>query len=436
MPDKIKKIAVHTLGCKVNQFESEALVQAFQERGWDLVSFQEPADLYLINTCAVTAEAQRQSAQAVRGALRRSPEALIAAAGCAAQLFPEVFNRLTGLDYLFGTGNKLELPSTVDFSRKPACPQNRIQPVSSFNPLSLECPTPTQRTRGLFRIQEGCDAHCSYCIVPQARGPSRSLPPELVREGLLRLGAAGIREIILTGIHLGQYGRDLRPPWNLTGLLKEVLRAPALPSLRLSSLEMHEVTPELVSLIKKEPRLSSHLHIPLQSGDDPILLRMNRPYSSTEYAELLYRLRAELPYAALGADVIVGFPGEDERAFQRTHDFIARLPLAYLHVFPYSSRPGTPAALFPGQVPAREKKERARRLRALDKHKRSDFFRRCAGREFSALVLRGPGPDGWCKGLTENYLSIRLKGNFQENTRLRVRITGRDEKGVLAAAGG
>ena len=427
----MKKVAIHTLGCKVNRFESEALVQAFQEQGWEPVSFQESADLYIVNTCAMTAEAQRQSAQAVRGILRRSPKALIAAAGCAAQLFPESFSRIPGLDYLFGTGNKAEIP-LADFSHKPATPQIRIHPPSPPHPLSLECPRPLQRTRALFRIQEGCDARCSYCIVPQARGPSRSLPPERVREGLVRLGAEGIREIILTGIHLGQYGRDLQPSWSLTELLAELLKTPDRPWLRLSSLEMHEVTPGLVSLFSKEPRLCRHLHIPLQSGDDPILNRMNRPYATAEYAELLHRLHSELPYAALGADVIVGFPGENESAFQRTHDFIAQLPLAYLHVFPYSARPGTPAALFSGQVPAEERKERARRLRALDQEKRSHFHRRCAGREFSALVLRSNGPDGWCEGLTDNYLAVRFQGLFQQNDRLRVRIAGRDGKGILA----
>jgi len=431
----MKKVAIHTLGCKVNQFESEALVQAFQEQGWAPVSFQEAADLYLVNTCAVTAEAQRQSAQAVRSIARRSPEALIAAVGCAVQLFPDYFSQISGLDYLFGTGNKSEIPRSEDFSQKPGSPQIRIQPLSPPSPLSLECPRPALRTRALFRIQEGCDARCSYCIVPQARGLSRSLPPERVKEGLCRLGAAGIREIILTGIHLGQYGRDLQPPWSLTELLVEVLKAPGRPFLRLSSLEMHEITPDLIFLFKKEPRLCPHLHIPLQSGDDPILNRMNRPYSTEEYGELLHRLHSELPYAALGADVIVGFPGEDESAFQRTHDFIAHLPLAYLHVFPYSSRPGTPAALFSGQVSAGEKKERARRLRALDQEKRSDYYQRCAGREFSALVLRSTGPDGWCEGLTVNYLPIRFQGLFQKNTRLRVRIIGRDGKGILAEPG-
>ena len=182
-------------------------------------------------------------------------------------------------------------------------------------------------------------------------------PPSWSGKVCVRLAAEGIREIVLTGIHLGQYGRELRPPWSLTGLLKEVLQDPAMPFLRLSSLEMHEVTPELVSLIKKEPRLCSHLHIPLQSGDDAILLRMNRPYSTAEYGELLDRLRAELPYAALGADVIVGFPGEDERAFQRIHDFIAPLPLAYLHVFPYSSPARHPGRPFPrtGPGPGKER---------------------------------------------------------------------------------
>ncbi len=428
----MKKVAIQTFGCKVNQFESEALIRAFQERGWNPVPFQEAADLYLINTCAVTAEAQRQSAQAVRGAIRRSPEALIAAAGCAAQLFPDYFSQIAGLDYLFGTGNKLRFPSSDDFSRKPASLQIRLEPVSSFPPLSLECPNPLFRTRAVFRIQEGCDAHCSYCVVPQARGPSRSLSPEQVREGLFRLEASGILEIILTGIHLGQYGRDLQPPWSLTELLREVLKTPGRPFLRLSSLEMHEITPDLISLFQKEPRLCSHLHIPLQSGDGRILTRMSRPYSTVEYADLLHRLHAELPLASLGADVIVGFPGEDEDAFQRTHDLIATLPLAYLHVFPYSPRPGTSAALFTGQVPAGEKKERARRLRALDRDKRSEFYGRCVGQEFSALVLRTTDPDGWCEGVTDNYLPIRFQGLFHPNTRLRVRITGRDGKGILA----
>ena len=428
----MKKVAIHTLGCKVNRFESESLAQAFQEQGWAPVSFQEAADLYIVNTCAVTAEAQRQSAQAVRSIARRSPEALIAAAGCAAQLFPETFSPISGLDYLFGTGNKSEIPLSEDFSQKTGSLQIRIQPLSLPGPLSLECPLPSLRTRALFRIQEGCDAQCSYCIVPQARGPSRSLPPERVKEGLCRLGAAGIQEVILTGIHLGQYGRDLQPPWSLTELLVAVLKAPGRPFLRLSSLEMHEITPGLIALFKMEPRLCPHLHIPLQSGDDPILQRMNRPYSTAEYAELIQRLHSELPLAALGADVIVGFPGEDERTFQRTHDFIAHLPLTYLHVFPYSSRPGTPAALFTGQVSAAEKKEWARRLRALDQEKRFDFYRRAAGREFSALVLRSIGPDGWCEGLTGNYLPVRFQGLFPKNTRLRVRIIGRDGKGILA----
>jgi len=428
----MKRIALQTFGCKVNRFESEALLRAFEEGGWSPVPFQEAADLYLINTCAVTAEAQRQSAQAVRSAIRRSPQALIAAAGCAAQLFPDYFSRIPGLDYLFGTGNKSGIPSAIGSFGKPPSPQIRIEPLSSFPPLSLECPNPFLRTRAVFRIQDGCDAHCSYCIVPRARGNSRSLPPDQVREGLFRLNAQGVREIILTGIHLGQYGRDLHPAWSLTGLLEEVLKIPTLASLRLSSLEMHEVTPNLISLIKTETRVCPHLHIPLQSGDDFILQRMHRPYSTAEYAELLHRLQAEIPDAALGADVIVGFPGETESAFQRTHDFIARLPLAYLHVFPYSSRPGTPAALFSGQVSAGEKKERARRLRALDQEKRSAFYRRCVGRELTALVLRSTGPAGWSQGLTGNYLPVRFQGLFQENTELRVRITGRDEKGILA----
>jgi threonylcarbamoyladenosine tRNA methylthiotransferase MtaB len=275
-----------------------------------------------------------------------------------------------------------------------------------------------------LRIQEGCDSRCSYCLVPAARGPARSLAPEDVREGLRRLARQGVPEIILTGIHLGQYGRDLGSEWALSGLLGRVLREPDLPRLRLSSLEMEEITPGLIALFQRDRGLCPHLHIPLQSGDDRILALMNRAYTTSAYQKLLHRLRETLPLAALGADVIVGFPGEDEASFQRTLDFLTGLPLSYLHVFPFSPRPGTPAALFPNQVPSSVRKERARRLRDLDREMRRRFLELNLGQEAEAVVLGSAGTEGRVPVLTENYLTVQVPGPLVAEEIIRVRIIG------------
>jgi threonylcarbamoyladenosine tRNA methylthiotransferase MtaB len=420
----MKRFALHTLGCKVNQFESECIQERFARQGWTLVPFGDEAEVYIVNTCAVTAEAQRQSAQMIRSARRRRPQARVIAAGCAVQVYPDYFRKIEGLDATVGNFDKIETvcrrawgPSTGSTGRE--------GPPLPGGPLSLECPIPTRRSRALFRIQEGCNSRCSYCLVPAARGPARSLAPEAVLEGLRRLAGPGLPEIVLTGIHLGQYGRDLRPAWNLSGLLRRVLQEPGLPRLRLSSLEMEEITPEMIALFQKNRRLCPHLHIPLQSGDDRLLADMNRSYTTAAYGSLVQTLRKALPLTALGADVIVGFPFEDEASFRRTLDFLSGLPLAYLHVFPFSPRPGTPAALFPDRVGSAVKKERARRLRALDLEMRNRFAEQNLGREGEAVVLGSAGPEGRVPVLTENYLTVQVPGPLRPGETLRVLITGR-----------
>jgi threonylcarbamoyladenosine tRNA methylthiotransferase MtaB len=428
------RVAIYTLGCKVNQFESHCLLDCFKARGFAAVPFKEEAELYIINTCAVTHEAQRQSAQMVRQAVRNHPQAVVLAAGCASQLFPQDYKKIPGLDYLAGTFRKLELPSGIQGLHKQSR-QNLLQGHESEHTIVPQFPLPDQRTRGLLRIQEGCNAACSYCLVPRARGRSRSLAVKDVLFGVERLAGQAIKELIVTGIHLGLYGEDLIPKENLVSLLRNLL--PRFPEMvfRLSSLEPQEVTPELIRLFQDYPNLCRHLHIPLQSGEDSLLQKMNRTYTTSFYRQLIQIIHRELPYAAIGADLIVGFPGEDEALFQKTLDFIQVLPFSYLHIFPYSRRPGTPAADFPNPVPEKIKKERLRTLRDLDREKREAFTNHCLGQTFSALVLKTERPKGWGTALTENYLTVSVPGEFQQNQRIQVRLTSLEkDRGLIGLA--
>jgi threonylcarbamoyladenosine tRNA methylthiotransferase MtaB len=417
------RIALHNLGCKVNQFESDCILERFTDQGWSVVSFGEEAEVYVVNTCAVTAEGQRQSAQMLRSARRRSPQARVIAAGCAVQVYPDYFRKIEGLDSVVGNFEKIASVFRLVFDRKSESTV-REAPAPPGGSLSLECPVSARRSRALFRIQEGCDSRCSYCLVPAARGPARSLAPPKVLEGLRRLARQGVPEIILTGIHLGQYGRDLGPQWTLSGLLGRVLGETDLPRLRLSSLEMEEITPGLIALFQQDRGLCPHLHIPLQSGDDRLLAAMNRSYTTAAYKTLLRTLIEALPLAALGADIIVGFPGEDEESFLKTLQFLSGLPLAYLHVFPFSARPGTPAALFPDQVRPEVKKARAHRLRELDREIRNRFLEKNRGREWEAIVLESTGPEKLVRVLTGNYLTVLVKGPLPAGELIRVRSTG------------
>jgi threonylcarbamoyladenosine tRNA methylthiotransferase MtaB len=429
------RVAVYTLGCKVNQFESDCLLDRFKAQGFIAVPFKTKADFYIINTCAVTHEAQRQSAQRVRQTVRNHPEAVILAAGCAAQLFPRDYERIPGLDYLAGTFGKLDIPFRIPFPEKKSRPE--LLPCSeSEHIITPQFPIPDQRTRGLLRIQDGCNAACSYCLVPHARGRSQSLMVEEVRSGVEGLSHQGIRELILTGIHLGLYGDDLSPRESLVSLLEILL--PKYPEInfRLSSLEPQEVTPELIDLFQKFSNLCPHLHIPLQSGNDFLLEKMTRTYTTDFYGRLIRNINRELPYAAIGADLIVGFPGEEDVLFQKTLDFIQALPLSYLHIFPYSPRPGTPAADFPNPVPEKIKKERLKVIRELDRQKRESFMNRCLGRTFSALVLKPGREKGWITALTENYLTVSVPGEFPRNQRIPVRLSSLEkDRGLIGLPG-
>lgn len=406
------KIALSTLGCKTNQGDAAFLTADLISRGHQIVSFKELADVYIIFTCTVTAKTDYQSRQLVRRALVKNPRAQIIVTGCYAQVAAPALRTIPGVDFIVGVADEARIPELIGKGTK-----NKEANVilSSFPQAFCSGPRPIpfwrEHTRAFLKIQDGCNSFCSYCIVPYARGRSRSLPLRDVLNKVDDLWQAGFREIVLTGIHLGSYGEDLEPPQNLLALLQTLENFSGEIRFRLSSLEPTEISLPLIDFLSTAGKICPHLHIPLQSGDDRILKEMHRPYTTSFYAQLLHNLQKAIPDLAVGADVICGFPGEDEQAFQNTLHLLADLPLAYLHVFPYSKRPGTPAAILPNQVPSSLIKERCQILREFSEGKKSLFYKSFSGKVLSVLVERkGDERKGLCKGYSRNYIPIIFPG--------------------------
>ncbi len=430
------KFEITTLGCKVNQFESDAIAQALTRHGWLRVRQGERADVGIVNTCTVTGKAAMQSRQAVRKLLRQHPGARIVVTGCYAQTTPEDIEKIGGVHYVIGHFDKSDIPRLIvaSLTKAQADVVRRVQTIRPDAPFSMPpAPAYGRRTRPFLKIQDGCNRFCTYCIVPHARGPSRSMPLEAVLEGLNDLGRKGFREVVLTGIHLGAYGTDLEPPTRLIDLLKRIETQPAVDRLRLSSIEPDEVTDEMVAFLSASPICCPHLHLPLQSGDDEVLERMRRPYDSRDFARTVRTIHAALPQAAIGADVLVGFPGESQAAFTRTYDLIAELPLTYLHVFPFSPRPGTPAFHFNDRVSEKTVKARTHALRELGQQKHQAFQLANLGRIHDVLVEhRRDRRTGLLKGISANYLTILIEGDERLMNRIvAVETSGIDPDGRL-----
>ncbi len=423
----MRYFAITTLGCKVNRYESEALSEQFIDQGWHLAREGLKADLCIVNTCTVTGKAAMQSRQAVRRLVRDHQGALVLVTGCYAQVAPEVFDASHGIHYVVGNAYKDQIPHLA-YPDEPFCPS-----VLLVNDISA--PLPFQdlpvtkfgnRTRPFLKIQDGCDASCTYCIVPRARGRNRSLRPEIVVKRIENLKKSGYAEVVLCGIHLGQYGEDLRPACSLLKLLRSIDTSQSAHRVRLSSIEPGEISEELVREVANSERVCPHLHIPLQSGDDEVLRRMNRPYSSKFYMELVQDLSRMMPDVAIGVDVLVGFPGETDKAFENTCRLIDKLPLAYLHVFPFSVQKGTPAERLKDHLPSQAIKNRCQYLRAMGQAKRRTFCERFIGASLEVLVEGKRDPStGQLKGFTRNYVPVLLEGPDQLMHRLvQVRLTG------------
>jgi len=428
----VRKVAIATLGCKVNHYDSAGIAEALQNQGHTIVPFNGMADIYIVNTCTVTGKTDYQSRQLIRRAGRTNPAASIIVTGCYAQTAPEILADLPGVTLVAGTGEKGTIPELIN-SLTTGSPRISVGDIGLPRAFSSLPVTSFQgQTRAYLKIQDGCNAFCSYCIIPYARGRSRSLPADDVINRIGSLTGAGYREIILTGIHLGMYGRDFSPSTDLLHLLQRIEDETSLERLRISSIEPMEITDDLIHHAARSKILCRHFHIPLQSGDDGILKAMNRHYSTEAFRNRVAAILDAVPGAGIGIDVLAGFPGEGEGEFERTYRFIESLPLSYLHVFPYSRRPGTTADRMPGHVSEARKKERARALRELGACKRVHFNEGFVGRVLSVLVEGAKDRvTGMMKGFSDNYIPVLLQngGTIHANRIMGVRaFRTHDEK--------
>ncbi len=393
----------------------------FKRAGYTVVPFEERADVYVINTCSVTSLGDRKSRQIIRRAHRENERAVIAVCGCYAQVAPEEIKAIEGVRVVLGTKERAQI---VDYVERALREDGILDGVGdimqahTFEDIPLyDSP---QRTRAFLKIEDGCENFCSYCIIPYARGPVKSRALSHIRAEAEKLVRAGFHEIVLTGIHLGAYGRDLGGEVTLADACREVLSVAGLRRLRLGSLESLELSPELFALIREDERFCAHLHLPLQAGSDAVLRAMNRHYDTAEFARLIEGVRREVPGIAISTDIIVGFPGETEEMFAESLAFVARLGFSRMHVFPYSRRTGTPAARMADQVPEPVKKERVHRMQALAREKTTAFEQSFLGE--TLRVLFETRVDGVTDGLTDNYIRVYVADDLPSGTLAAVRL--------------
>lgn len=430
----MRRIAFYTLGCKVNQVETEQLIEEFVSRGYQLAGFDEPADIYIINTCTVTHVSDRKSRAMLRRAVRRNPQAIVAAIGCVAQVSHEQLAAIEGVDLVIGNRDKENLPAIIEeyMAREHSGAEVVVNPITRDDKLqAIMYSKLHQRTRAFVKIQDGCQSYCAYCIIPQARGPVRSKLPEDVLAEIKQLVHLGYKEIVLTGIHTGFYGIDITD-WNLNRLIRTILdQVPGSYRIRLSSIEPLEINDELLDMIVRDRRMCRHLHIPLQSGSDRILRSMGRRYDRNYYRELIEKTAREIPQIAITADVIVGFPGETKQDFQDSYDLIEQLPISDLHVFKYSRRAGTRAAEMINQVAEYEKHTRSEILLELAKNKKNMFIKRFTGQTINLLVEQKSGKDKYT-GITDNYIEVIFSSELDLCGHLTgVKLLGADKQVAL-----
>lgn len=419
------KVGVTTMGCKVNAYESELISETLKTDNWQVVSAKEKADLYIINTCTVTREADRQARQEVRKAVKRNPEALVVVTGCYAQMDAEACSKIPGVDLVLGNDRKLDINKLLPQLQSGELPKVMVGDLDQHISLPEHLLTGYEaQTRAFVQIQQGCDQGCTFCIIHRARGPSRSLAPTLVRRQVQRLVMNGYAEVVICGVDLGSYGEDLAKSngetYNLVALLKELLTLDVLEDnafrIRLSSIDPHHITEELIELISTEPRLCPHIHLSLQSGSTLILKRMKRRYDAPFVKERIKSLRAKVPDLVMSADVMVGFPTETEDDYMDTETMVKDLDIAFPHIFTYSERPGTPAARIPAakQVDVPERKQRAARLREAASKLQQSLLQRNLDKTAWVLPEKAAKRPGYFIARSEDYLSVMVKAEHLE----------------------
>lgn len=423
------RVAIDTHGCRLNRFESDAMAEALLRAGHTWAASVREAEVYVLNSCTITHQADADARRAVRRVRRENPGVKVVLTGCLATADPAAAAALPGVDAVLGNADKTELAGLLSRLRV-GTPEPTLVSVSALTrrmPFTALPPAVMgRRARALLKVQDGCDYRCAFCIVPSVRGGSRSLPVDEVVAQARRLVGSGAPELVLTGVHLGTYGRDLRPRVRLAELVAALVPQLGDARLRLSSVDPHEVDDELLGLMATHPRaICRHLHLPVQAGDDAVLRRMRRGHTAETFAALVRRAVAVVPGVAIGSDVIVGHPGEDEAAFERGAALLRSLPLAYLHVFPYSPRRGTAAARMPDAAPPRERARRSAELRALSAAWVAARHRAAAGRWADVVVHLQPRGDGVHEGLTDDDLRVELppeRGAAWAGRRVTVRL--------------
>ncbi|TAN61590.1 tRNA (N(6)-L-threonylcarbamoyladenosine(37)-C(2))-methylthiotransferase MtaB [bacterium] len=420
-----KTAAIATLGCKANQYDSSAIEDMLLAGGFLVVDFSGPADAYIINTCTVTGGTNSQSRAVIRKARKMNPDAVVIVTGCYAQMSPDEVKNIDGVDYILGNPEKDRVLECLEKGkgRQYASPAPLAGAKDFGAPLTLRAFSSGGRARVNLKVQDGCDRACSYCIIPKARGRSRSLPIETLEKEVALLVQKGYKEIILTGIHLGAYGKDLPKASSVCEVIRMVRRFDNACRFRISSLDPDEVTGEFIGLLASSKNICNHMHLPLQSGDDTVLGKMRRAYTKDLFADRVQKLAALVKDISIGVDVIAGFPGEGEREFENTYSLLEALPVSYIHSFPYSKRDGTVAVSLPGQVQLAVIKERCMRLKVLDAHKRLAFYRRFEGAIAEAVFeASADAKTGLFKGKTKNYMPVFVATPFAAKKLLTVRL--------------
>ena len=424
-----KTVAFITLGCKVNQFETELMEGLFKQKDYKVVPNDEKADIYVINTCSVTSFADKKSRQLIRRSARLNENAVIAVTGCYAQASSDKVAEITGVKVVLGTNNRHQIVDFVEAAMNDGEIHNGVTDIMKARDFEdipmLEVPA---RTRAFLKIQEGCTNFCSYCIIPFTRGPVRSRKLASVKSEAEKFLSMGFKEIVFTGIHLGAYGRDFHDGTTLADAARTVLELDGLQRLRLGSLESIELSEELLTMVRENPKFSHHLHLPLQAGSDYVLKRMNRHYNREEFRKLIENVKNAIPGVAISTDIIVGFPGETEEMFAESLDYIRSLGFSRVHVFPYSPREGTPAASMPDQIPDNIKKERVHRLQQVAEEMTRAFHEQYLGTK--QKVLWETRTKGVTDGVTDTYIRIYTKADVIPGEITEVKLERLYEDGV------
>ena len=413
----MKKAASFALGCKVNQYESEAIAELFAEKGYEIVGIDEEADVYVINTCTVTNFGDKKSRQLIRKVKRQNENAIVAVVGCYAQTAPKELMEIAGVNLVIGTKDRAQIVEMVEQYDRANGVENHVSDIMKervFEPLSIQ--KLANRTRAYLKIQDGCSQYCSYCIIPYARGPIRSREPQEVVAEVKRLAENGFKEVVLTGIHVASYGKDRRDT-SLPDILKQVHEVEGIERIRFSSIEPNVVTEEFAQTMAALPKVCDHFHLSLQSGCDKTLKEMNRKYDTEKYRQAAAMLRKYLPKVALTTDIIVGFPGETEEDFRESYAFAEEIGFAKIHVFPYSPKRGTPAAARKDQLLNAVKAERSHTLIQLSDKMAADFLADAVGTDAEGLYERAVG-DGIYEGHTTNYMKVHGRSEVDLTNRI------------------